>query len=45
VSTHVFVFLLRMRRRQRRGEGSGQAWSVGMIHSSLMEAWRGRVTM
>jgi len=26
-------------------EDGGQAWSVGMIHSSLMEAWRGRVTM
>jgi hypothetical protein len=24
---------------------SGQAWSVGMIQSSPMEAWRGRVTM
>ncbi|MDX6282118.1 MAG: hypothetical protein QOH03_3189 [Kribbellaceae bacterium] len=24
---------------------AGQAWSVGMIHSSPIEAWRGRVTM
>jgi hypothetical protein len=27
------------------GGSAGQAWSVGMIHSSLMEVWRGRVTM
>ena len=27
------------------GAGCGQAWSVGMIHSSLMAVWRGRVTM
>jgi hypothetical protein len=25
--------------------GSGQTWSVGMIQSSPMEVWRGRVTM
>jgi hypothetical protein len=25
--------------------GFGQTWSVGMIHSSAMEVWLGRVTM
>ena len=27
------------------GSGWGQTWSVGMIHSSPMAVWRGRVTM
>jgi len=27
------------------GRGWGQTWSVGMIHSSPMAVWRGRVTM
>jgi hypothetical protein len=27
------------------GSGCGQTWSVGMIHSSPMAVWRGRVTM
>src|SRR5579859_3462582 len=27
------------------GSGRGQTWSVGMIHSSPMAVWRGRVTM
>ena len=33
------------RRSVSRRMMSHQAWSVGMIHSSLMAAWRGRVTM
>jgi hypothetical protein len=32
-------------RSSRLGSGWGQTWSVGMIHSSLMAVWRGRVTM
>jgi hypothetical protein len=27
------------------GHRCGQTWSVGMIQSSPMEVWRGRVTM
>jgi hypothetical protein len=27
------------------GSGWGQTWSVGMIHSSPMAVWRGRVIM
>ena len=27
------------------GSGRGQTWSVGMIHSSPIAVWRGRVTM
>jgi hypothetical protein len=45
VATHPRARPLPRRAPAGQARGCGQSWSVGMIHSSAMAVWRGRVIM
>lgn len=45
VHVHLGAVVLSVVELRITSVGGVQAWSVGMIHSSATEAWRGRVTM